>query len=225
MSSVAVLSMHTSPLVQPGHGDSGGMNVYVRELSASLAQAGVDVRVYVRRWAEGLPDRVRVEPGLEVVHVDAGPVDAGEGGPAVGRRRVRRRRRRGPARVTRRRPARQLLAVGGRRPPPQARAGPAAGRHLPHARPGQGRCRRPGTRAARACRGRGHRLLRRDLARRARSRPSSSSTSTAPDRIASSSCPRVSTMRSSRPATARVLARRSASTTGPRCCSWDASSR
>lgn len=74
MGSVAVISLHTSPLVQPGTGDSGGMNVYVRELSASLAQAGVDVRVYVRRWADGLPDRVRVEPGLEVVHVDAGPV-------------------------------------------------------------------------------------------------------------------------------------------------------
>lgn len=75
MSAVAILSMHTSPLAQPGQGDSGGMNVYVRELSASLAQAGVDVRVYVRRWAEGLPDRVRVEPGLEVVHIDAGPVE------------------------------------------------------------------------------------------------------------------------------------------------------
>lgn len=74
MSSVAILSLHTSPLVQPGLGDSGGMNVYVRELSASLAQAGVEVRVYVRRWSEDLPDRVRVEPGLEVVHVDAGPV-------------------------------------------------------------------------------------------------------------------------------------------------------
>lgn len=73
MSSVAVLSMHTSPLAQPGQGDSGGMNVYVRELGASLAQAGVDVRVYVRRHAEGLADRVAVEPGLEVVHVDAGP--------------------------------------------------------------------------------------------------------------------------------------------------------
>lgn len=75
MSAVAVLSMHTSPLAQPGQGDSGGMNVYVRELSASLAQAGVDVRVYVRRWAHGLADRVQVEPGLEVVHIDAGPVD------------------------------------------------------------------------------------------------------------------------------------------------------
>ncbi len=84
MSAVAVLSMHTSPLAQPGQGDSGGMNVYVRELSASLAQAGVDVRVYVRRWRDDLPDRIRVEPGLEVVHVDAGPVDlAKEDLPAV----------------------------------------------------------------------------------------------------------------------------------------------
>lgn len=84
MGSVAVLSMHTSPLVQPGTGDSGGMNVYVRELSAALAQAGVDVRVYVRRWAAELPDRVAVEPGFEVVHVDAGPPDlAKEDLPAV----------------------------------------------------------------------------------------------------------------------------------------------
>ena len=75
MGSVAVISMHTSPLVQPGTGDSGGMNVYVRELSASLAQAGVDVKVYVRTWAEGLPERVAVEPGVEVVHIPAGPVD------------------------------------------------------------------------------------------------------------------------------------------------------
>ena len=75
MGSAAVLSMHTSPLLQPGVGDSGGMNVYVRELSASLAQAGVDVKVYVRRWTEGLPARIQVEPGLEVVHIEAGPVD------------------------------------------------------------------------------------------------------------------------------------------------------
>lgn len=75
MSSVAILSLHTSPLAQPGSGDSGGMNVYVRELGASLAQAGVDVRVYVRRSADDVPDRVLVEPGLEVVHVDAGPLD------------------------------------------------------------------------------------------------------------------------------------------------------
>ncbi len=67
--------MHTSPLLQPGTGDAGGMNVYVRELAGSLAQAGVPVRVYVRRWAEDLASEVSVEPGLTVVHVDAGPAD------------------------------------------------------------------------------------------------------------------------------------------------------
>lgn len=72
---VAVLSLHTSPLTQPGVGDGGGMNVYVRELVSALAQAGVDCRVYVRRWAPDLPASVQVEPGFEVVHVPAGPVE------------------------------------------------------------------------------------------------------------------------------------------------------
>ncbi|MGH9117507.1 MAG: glycosyltransferase [Acidimicrobiales bacterium] len=73
MSTLAVLSLHTSPLVQPGSGDSGGMNVYVRELVGALAQAGVRCVVYVRGWQAGLPDVVDVEPGFRVVHIDAGP--------------------------------------------------------------------------------------------------------------------------------------------------------
>jgi D-inositol-3-phosphate glycosyltransferase len=72
---LAVLSLHTSPLAQPGAGDSGGMNVYVRELVSSLAQAGVGCSVYVRRWRDDLPDEVHVEPGFRVVHVTAGPVE------------------------------------------------------------------------------------------------------------------------------------------------------
>lgn len=75
MRSLAVLSLHTSPLVLPGSGDSGGMNVYVRELVSSLAQAGVDSTVFVRRWRDDLPAEVHVEPGFRVVHVDAGPPD------------------------------------------------------------------------------------------------------------------------------------------------------
>lgn len=75
MRTLAMLSLHSSPLVQPGTGDSGGMNVYVRELSASLAQAGVDTVVYVRRWDADLPDTVELEPGVRVVHVDAGDPD------------------------------------------------------------------------------------------------------------------------------------------------------
>ncbi len=77
MRRVAVLSLHTSPLAQPGTGDGGGMNVYVRELVSSLAEAGVLCRVYVRRWDKDLPRTVQVEPGFDVVHVDAGPPDAG----------------------------------------------------------------------------------------------------------------------------------------------------
>ncbi len=70
---LAVLSLHSSPLVQPGTGDSGGMNVYVRELTSALAQAGVHTDVFVRRWHADLPAEVEVEPGVRVVHVDAGP--------------------------------------------------------------------------------------------------------------------------------------------------------
>ena len=51
----AILSLHVL-LVQPGAGD-GSMNVYVRELVSSLAQAGVTSDVYVRRWAEGATRR------------------------------------------------------------------------------------------------------------------------------------------------------------------------
>jgi D-inositol-3-phosphate glycosyltransferase len=72
---LAVLSLHSSPLAQPGVGDSGGMNVYVRELAAALAQAGVATTVYVRRWAPDLPHEVAVEPGFRVVHVAAGHPD------------------------------------------------------------------------------------------------------------------------------------------------------
>lgn len=75
MRTLAVLSLHTSPLAQPGTGDSGGMNVYVREFVASLAQAGVNCNVYVRKWADDLPETVDVEPGFSVVHVPAGRPD------------------------------------------------------------------------------------------------------------------------------------------------------
>lgn len=51
------------------------MNVYVRELVASLAQAGVNCNVYVRRWSDDLPDVVEVEPGFRVVHIGAGDPD------------------------------------------------------------------------------------------------------------------------------------------------------
>ena len=72
MRRLAVLSLHTSPLAQPGTGDGGGMNVYVRELSSALARAGVECDVYTRAWSDQLPATVAVEPGFRVHHVPAG---------------------------------------------------------------------------------------------------------------------------------------------------------
>lgn len=70
-----VISLHTSPLTQAGSGDSGGMNVYIREFVSSLTQAGVECDVFVRRWSDELESIVQVEPGFRVIHVPAGPVD------------------------------------------------------------------------------------------------------------------------------------------------------
>jgi D-inositol-3-phosphate glycosyltransferase len=85
MRRLAVLSLHTSPLAQPGTGDGGGMNVYVRELSAALARAGVTCDVFTRAWSERLPEVVDIEPGFRLHHVAAGPpaVLAKEDLPAV----------------------------------------------------------------------------------------------------------------------------------------------
>src|SRR5437762_3040073 len=73
MQRVAMLSMHTSPLAQPGHGDGGGMNVYVRSLATALARAGVPVDVLTRAEDPDQPEVVTVAPGFRVVHVEAGP--------------------------------------------------------------------------------------------------------------------------------------------------------
>ncbi|MET0421813.1 MAG: glycosyltransferase [Acidimicrobiia bacterium] len=70
---VAMLSVHTSPLAQPGGGDAGGMNVYIRALASALARAGVQVDVLTRTEHPEQPPVVVVEPGFRVLHVDAGP--------------------------------------------------------------------------------------------------------------------------------------------------------
>jgi D-inositol-3-phosphate glycosyltransferase len=68
-----MLSGHTSPLAQPGGGDAGGMNVYVRSLAAALARSGVQVDVLTRAEHPEQPPVVVVEPGFRVLHVEAGP--------------------------------------------------------------------------------------------------------------------------------------------------------
>jgi D-inositol-3-phosphate glycosyltransferase len=70
---VAMLSVHTSPLAQPGAGDGGGMNVYVRSLASNLARAGVPCDVLTRAEHAEQPPVVHVERGFRVVHLAAGP--------------------------------------------------------------------------------------------------------------------------------------------------------
>ncbi|MBK5307591.1 MAG: D-inositol-3-phosphate glycosyltransferase [Frankiaceae bacterium] len=72
---IAVLSVHTSPLEQPGTGDAGGMNVYVVETSKRLAERGVQVEVFTRATSSDLPPLVELSPGVTVRHVTAGPFE------------------------------------------------------------------------------------------------------------------------------------------------------
>ncbi|MFI7586613.1 D-inositol-3-phosphate glycosyltransferase [Spongisporangium articulatum] len=70
---VAMVSVHTSPLEEPGTGDAGGMNVYVVQTATRLARSGVEVDVFTRATDRGLPPEVELAPGVTVKHVVAGP--------------------------------------------------------------------------------------------------------------------------------------------------------
>ncbi|MFI5100577.1 MAG: D-inositol-3-phosphate glycosyltransferase [Actinomycetes bacterium] len=70
-----MLSVHTSPLDQPGTGDAGGMNVYVVELSRRLAALGIEVEVFTRATRSDLPPFVELTPGVQVRNVVAGPFE------------------------------------------------------------------------------------------------------------------------------------------------------
>lgn len=70
---VAMISMHTSPLEQPGSGDAGGMNVYVLNLARELAAAGTEVDVFTRATRPSQGEVVQVSERLRVVNIVAGP--------------------------------------------------------------------------------------------------------------------------------------------------------
>lgn len=74
MINVAMLSYHTCPLATLGGKDTGGMNVYVRELTRRLGQLGVHVDVFTRSQDEHVPHVLHdLGYGNRVVHVPAGP--------------------------------------------------------------------------------------------------------------------------------------------------------
>jgi D-inositol-3-phosphate glycosyltransferase len=70
---VAVVSLHTSPADQPGTGDSGGMNVYIREAVARLSSLGVDVDVFTRCRGRSVREVEDLGPGSRIIQVKAGP--------------------------------------------------------------------------------------------------------------------------------------------------------
>ncbi|MDX1687412.1 MAG: glycosyltransferase [Candidatus Promineifilaceae bacterium] len=71
---VAMLSVHTCPLAMLGGKKTGGMNVYVRDLSRQLGQMGIQVDVFTRSQDDCQP-RIKHDlgPGARVIHVPAGP--------------------------------------------------------------------------------------------------------------------------------------------------------
>jgi D-inositol-3-phosphate glycosyltransferase len=72
---IAILSMHTSPLAPLGGRETGGMNVYVRQVAAHLAALGVEVDVFTRRTDALKPEIERLEGEARLIHVAAGPAE------------------------------------------------------------------------------------------------------------------------------------------------------
>ncbi len=74
-SRVAMISVHTSPFAQLGGRDTGGMNVYVRELSRHLADRGVKVDIFTRRTDLKTPQISHVHDGVRLINIEAGPAE------------------------------------------------------------------------------------------------------------------------------------------------------
>ena len=72
MDRLGVVSYHSSPLVEPGSGDSGGMTIYVRELAEAMAKHGVRTDIFTR--ATGTPSGItELSPLVRAITIPAGP--------------------------------------------------------------------------------------------------------------------------------------------------------
>jgi D-inositol-3-phosphate glycosyltransferase len=72
---IATISVHTSPLEQPGTGDAGGLNVYVVEVAKRMAARGIEVEIFTRAVSRDAPPIDELVPGVLVRHVPAGPFE------------------------------------------------------------------------------------------------------------------------------------------------------
>jgi D-inositol-3-phosphate glycosyltransferase len=70
---VAILSVHTSPLAALGQRETGGMNVYTRELARELGQRGVAIDIFTRRSSTAEPRVSEPFTDVRVIQIDCGP--------------------------------------------------------------------------------------------------------------------------------------------------------
>ncbi len=70
---IAMLSVHTCPLAMLGGKETGGMNVYVRDLGREFSRRGFEVDVYTRSQDPTMPRITELAENGRVIHVKAGP--------------------------------------------------------------------------------------------------------------------------------------------------------
>lgn len=73
MTRIAMLSVHTSPLATLGGKETGGMNVYVRDLSRELGHRGFYVDIFTRDQNPAIPQIRQPDTNVRVIHLPAGP--------------------------------------------------------------------------------------------------------------------------------------------------------
>ena len=76
----AFISFHACPLAAPGQGKSGGMNVYVRELSRAMGESGIPVDIFTREHEGAGACIESIAPNVRVIHLPGGPHEASVGG-------------------------------------------------------------------------------------------------------------------------------------------------
>ena len=72
---IAVISMHTSPIEQPGVGDAGGMNVYIRSTSLELGALGYEVDIFTRATRSSQGKIVQLASNVRLINIIAGPYE------------------------------------------------------------------------------------------------------------------------------------------------------
>ncbi len=70
---IAMISVHSCPLAALGGKETGGMNVYIRELSRKLAKEGLQIDIFTRSQNPSIPQIVNFQEGVRIIHLKAGP--------------------------------------------------------------------------------------------------------------------------------------------------------